>query len=264
MNVLHLPTGFTRLARVGTTACLVGLLIGCASPALHTTSSTQIDNGESVKTGRQVIHDSAAAMRAVTSYRVTGMVPRSDGAPNSMDVEYTRTASSGSIDIAGAKLDEVLLQNKVYIRGRSMFARIGGAAFGDLIGDRWVSFNRDDPTSAPFTYGSDTYSIDGFASVLDRGSYYAAIGPSANVGGQTAIVIDGVSFGGDLRPLVYVASVGPPLVLEVKQSASPPWHVEFSDFNVDFNIVAPTDVVDGTALAKLGQGPKQPGAIPSP
>jgi hypothetical protein len=126
-------------------AAVLGVVLVLLLAILVTGGKHPGSNGESSKSGSQMLIDSAAALAGARSFHLTGSGTSGAGTAT-YDLRITPTSTEGTVTASGARADVVVLGNDVYLRGREFFSRFAGAAAAAAIGDRWVHVHADDPS----------------------------------------------------------------------------------------------------------------------
>jgi hypothetical protein len=120
----------TAWLRVALASCGAALAIaGCGSGS---------SSDEAQRQPEQVLSDSAAAIRAVHSYRLVGTIRTATGTG---DVDLRVAAADdfmGTITSSGVRVDVVVAKGVTYLHGRDFFLRTAGQSAADAIGDRWA------------------------------------------------------------------------------------------------------------------------------
>lgn len=185
-----------------------------------------------------------AAVADVHSVHVKGTINQS-GQPLALEVVVGPDSAEGSITVAGGTMDLRLVDGITYFRGDAkVFAAFGAnAAQASVAAGRWI---KDTGTSGPAA---------GFAVFLNRKQLFdnaltpqgtVSTGGSATVNGQKALIlIDNSSQGGKL----YVASTGAALPLRIARTGDNGGRIDFTDYNADVNVVAPSGAIDISQLS---------------
>lgn len=187
-----------------------------------------------------------AAVADVSSVHVKGTINQS-GQPLRLEVSVGSDAAQGTVDVGGGTMDLRLVDGVTYFRGDAkVFAAFGAnAAQASVAAGRWI---KDTGTGGPAA---------SFAAFLDRKQLFdnlltpqgtVSTGGSATVNGQKALIlIDNSSQGGKL----YVASTGAALPLRIARSGDNGGQIDFTDYNADVSVEAPSGAID---ITQLGAG----------
>jgi hypothetical protein len=141
----------TRTSHLGAAAVMVALLLsGCggdgtpgpaarpAQRAAQTTSPRPADNGIASKPAKQILAATEAALRSARSVRIEFSGKDQDGPMRMSMVLTSGKDAAGWIEQAGIRAYVRAVDGGVYLRGRGMWEKVGGADAAKLIGDRWV------------------------------------------------------------------------------------------------------------------------------
>lgn len=187
-----------------------------------------------------------AAVADVRTVHVTGTINQS-GQPLRLEVFVGTDSAQGSIDVGGGTMDLRLVDGVTYFRGDAkVFAAFGAnAAQASLAAGRWI---KDTGTSGPAA---------SFAAFLNRKELFdnlltpqgtISTGGSATVNGHKALVlVDNSPQGGKL----YVASTGAALPLRIARTGDNGGQIDFTDYNADVSVEAPSGAID---ITQLGAG----------
>ena len=129
-----MPATSSRLER--RTRILVAALVGAT--ALAACGAGSPTPTESSKSPQQVVHDTAAAIRKVQSFHVSGsMTSGTVTMGMNLRIENPQTFA-GSLTVLGATGQVVIVDGASYVSGEDFITKIAGAQVGQLIGDKWA------------------------------------------------------------------------------------------------------------------------------
>jgi len=177
----------------------VGVLAGCSSSGGG--SSTSPPAAGSTPAASSSAHLSAAAELArakqalskAKSVHVSGVV-NSNGTPTQVDLGFTPSGSSGSVTVAGAKVDVIIGGSTVYFRAPDAFWRkeLGANANAvlKLVSGKWIKAPASNPQFATF---GELGSKDKFAAALFAKESAATVSsaPDKTIGGVDCAGIKG-------------------------------------------------------------------------
>jgi hypothetical protein len=184
-----------------------------------------------------------AATAKVKTVHVVGTIAQSSQTLN-IDLHLGTDAAEGTIVVGGGNMDLRLVDGVTYFRGDSkVFAAFGvNPAQAGLVADKWI---KDTGGSGP---------ASSFASLLDRKQLFDSVlspqgtiktSGTATVAGKKAFVlVDSSSDGGKL----YVADTGPALPLRIEKNGTGEGRIDFTDYDADVNVTAPSGAVDISQL----------------
>ena len=170
-------------------------------------------SGEGDKSAAQILQDTAAAVKGVSSYHVSGSGSSSSGSVTfDLRVAGPNTVS-GSLNSGGATINIIVVNGSTYFQGKDFFAQFSPDA-ASLIGDSWVLIPPSQASSA--TQGLDTFTdtskLSGCITSISSGSFTKATG-TAN---SEPVVILQSSMGYS----VAVASSGTPYPVQITGTGS--------------------------------------------
>lgn len=223
----------SRYALAVTLVTLIGLA-GCGS------SSGPSSNGESSKTGPQVVKDAAAALGASSAAHIAGTVSDS-GKAEKVDLQLQTDGTSGTLDISGVPVSIVAVGGALYIKAPASFytAQKATPAAAAKVANRWVK--------GPASTDISSLSLAGLAKSLpepDAGTTIENKVTTGTLHGQKVVIVresDG--------SLLYVAATGKPYPLRAVNSASSkagPGDATFSAFGQHMTLKAPAGAIDST------------------
>jgi hypothetical protein len=228
MRVRSLARG---LAAAGLTAVLVTACGGGDS-----------GNGEAAKKGPQVATDAGNALEQSGAAHLKGRVTE-QGQTGDVDLQLQGADVSGSLTLAGQKVQLVSAGGKIYAQAPAAFWSSFGApeAISSQLDGKWVIV----PQEAASSF--DTFTLKGLADSLRKPTDATINDPvsTATVDGQKVVVVT-QSDGSTLD----VASTGTPYPLKAEnKGGDSPGTLTFSDFGKKATITAPTGALDLTQLA---------------
>lgn len=161
-------------------ALLAAALVGTAVTVGHRSGTVAVgSNGESGKDVQQILDDSAFAFFKAASVHLTGNVT-ADGVSAAYDLRMSSGGAQGTLVAEGATLDIIVLGEDAYLRGRDFFGAFAGPDADDLIGDRWVHVQTDDPKLGPYL---QTVSMPGLQQIISQ----LAVDNPLDKGGTTTV-----------------------------------------------------------------------------
>jgi hypothetical protein len=214
----------------------VALVAGCGGGAKS--------NGIDKLSATDALAKVKTAVADVHSVHVKGTINQS-GQPLNLEVFVGSDAAKGTIGVGGGTMDLRLVKGVTYFRGDTkVFAAFGAnAAQASLAAGRWI---KDTGSSGP---------ASSFATFLDRKQLFDDLlkpqgtittGGTATVNGHKAVIlVDSASQGGKL----YVASTGAAVPLRITRTGSNGGQVDFTDYNADVSVAAPSGAVDISQLS---------------
>lgn len=173
-------------------------------------------SGESDKSPSQILQDASTAIKAVSTYHLTGS-GQSGRSKISFDLHIGGpTAASGSITMAGVTAQVIAVNGDAYLKGKDFLQQVAGSQAATLFGDNWVK--------VPGSGGSDlTQSFSGLADTRKLGGCLVngfngvtLTKSTATVNGQPAVVLQASAL------TLNFASSGPTYLLQVKSTGSTP------------------------------------------
>jgi hypothetical protein len=242
----------TTIWGLGAAALMTTLLLaGCAgggprrdavsgasgSSGSRTVATTTAGNGISAKSTSEIVAASEAALRSARSVRVKLTSRDADGKVR-MDVKLTSGKdASGWIEQGGLRFNLIVFHGNVYIQGRELWRKQGGAAAAELIGNRWVKAPKDAAKDlGPF---GKELTIRGLADEIfgDQNRPVFMRKAQATLHGQPAVRL--IAADGSY----YVAGTGKPYPLLADGNGNI-GDVEFLQYDQDFGIKAPAGALD--------------------
>ncbi|HEV7678154.1 MAG TPA: hypothetical protein VGQ42_06265 [Candidatus Dormibacteraeota bacterium] len=138
-----------RIAAGG--ALLVGVLIVVvAVMAGGDSGPTPVgSNGESTKTVKDILNDSALAFSRAQSFHLTGTAA-SGTEKDAFDLHIGVGGARGTLTANGATAEMISIGDDAWFRGREFFSTFSGPDAGAAIGDSWVHLKTDDPKYAQY------------------------------------------------------------------------------------------------------------------
>jgi hypothetical protein len=247
------------LAAIALTAGGLGVA-GCggdstaSSSATATTGTTAAaDNGVASLGAQEILTKATAAANAASSVRIAGNVDQG-GEQVSLDLTLGKDVADGTLGIKGQQVDVRLVDGKFYLRAPAAFYEAiggGGAAIGQLVGDKWFSVPLDNSSTAAQFAAFQTFTNKNelFDSLLKDASK-ATVKGTGDVSGQPVVLLDD-SKGG----ILAVATTGEPYPIQVRGSSSDnSGTLNFTSWNAPVNVKAPADAIDLGSLTNAGDG----------
>lgn len=101
-------------------------------------------NGESQKSAKDILGDSALAFSKAQSFHLTGTATTS-GEKDTFDLRIGVNGTQGTVTANGVSAEVISIDKDVWLRGREFFTTFAGPDVGAAIGDHWVNVKTDDP-----------------------------------------------------------------------------------------------------------------------
>lgn len=186
------------------------------SAALVPLTLASCGSGESDKSPSQILQDASTAIKAVSTYHLTGS-GQSGGSKVSFDLHIGGPrAASGSITMAGVTAQVIVVNGDAYLKGKDFLQQVAGSQAATLFDDNWVKVpgsGASDLTQS-FSGLADTKKLSG---CLVNGFNGVTLNKStATVNGQPAVVLQASAL------TLNFASSGPTYLLQVKSTGSTP------------------------------------------
>jgi hypothetical protein len=217
---------------IAVVAALATLLTGCdgGTPT----------NGLEEKSAAQVQQDAAAAIRAAKSVHVTGTTI-ADGTPAQVDLRIQDGSSTGTITLRGAELEIIRVGDDAYVKGNEE-ALEGLGLPPEMLrpsANRWLKLNPQEVSKL------EGFSLDSFALRLTTNeSPLEPVVEQMELDGRRVVLIskqDGSR--------LYIANTGPAYPLRGESQGADAGRIDFSEYDVDFRIAAPSNYVEPGELA---------------
>jgi hypothetical protein len=199
-------------------------------------------NGLEDKSAAQIQQDAVAAIMDANSVHVTG-TGTTDGAPAQVDLRIQDGSSRGTITLDGAHFEITRVGEVTYVKANAEALESLGIPpeMQRLGADRWLKL---DPQEAS---GLEGFSLDSFAQQLTMNeSPLETEVKQIELDGRRVVVIstqDG--------SMLYIANTGPAYPIRGELTGAGAGRIDFSDYNVDFQISAPPNSVELRELAWL-------------
>jgi len=214
-------------------------------------------SGLATESANAVVKDASKAAQNASSFHMAGTIRTSSGGlgtgPIGLDLTIARDkGATGSLTVAGTKVDLIVTGKNGYMRASSSFWKKfvkkqgGGAAAGfaaSLFGDKWLKFpagNKDfealtSPTKANGIFKSLT---NGHGKLVNEGE--------KTYKGQSVVAIRDTTKGGTL----YVAATGTPYpVALTKTGGTNGGAITFDSWNQPVTLTAPKGALDLSAFS---------------
>lgn len=231
-------TGPARVGMLRTGLIAAGVLVAALGLAACGGSDT---NGLEEMSPAEVGTRSVEALQSASSVHVVGTVDDpSSGTATSYDLTLAGSSAQGVVSSAGLRTEIVRIDEATYVRGdQGYYESINEADAAELLADRWVRLAPD--AAAQYQY----FTLEGLA--LSITDYVVTLEGEVRKedAGDTPAVVAGSPEGSRL----WAANTGEPYPLRLDMAGADQGRIEFSDYDADVTITAPTDVVD---LAELG------------
>lgn len=247
-------------------------LAGCggsdSSSAAGTTATTAVDttaqapNGVADLPAKEILQKSLDAASAASSVTVKGAITE-NGQKIALDMTLGKDASEGTISAQGVSIQLKFVSGKAYLKASGDdFAKLigngqseaAGKAIAALIGDKWLAVPTDAASS------DEAGNLGAFSQLGQKDSLLEGIlKPDGTVtvkgtdtiNGTPVVLLDSSEGDGTLA----IATMGEPYPVQIKGTGSSgdgSGQIDFTNWNAPVSVTAPTDVVDLSALASLG------------
>jgi hypothetical protein len=246
-------------SRRGMTAAMVAMVLvtgacgsdadsgkAATSPTAKATPTAPADNGVAAKSPEEILKAAKSAFATATSVRVKGDMKQASETIT-MDLHLGRDGSEGTVKapVGGKSITISLIgvDGKFFMKSPALWRSVGGAAAGNLIGDRWVLVP---PKNAKdFAELQQMTDLRKFAEeVLRTDGKPITKGEPTVVDGKPAIPLI------DNGAKMYIATTGSPYPLKIEsdEPAKDGKGIDFSDYNAPHTVTAPTDALDLSEL----------------
>jgi hypothetical protein len=226
-----------RDVRIVAVAALVTLLLtGCGGGGTPT-------NGLEDKSPAQIQEEAAAAIKGAKGVHVTG-TSITDGTPAQVDLQIQNGSSSGTITLEGAHFEITRVGEVTYVKADEAALESLGIPpeMHGLGADRWLKLAPQEAS------GLGGFSLDSFAHQLTMNeSPLETEVEQTELDGKRVVVIS-TQDGSRL----YIANTGPAYPIRGDLKGANEGRIDFSEYDVDFQITAPQDYVELGELAWLG------------
>jgi hypothetical protein len=223
-----------RDARIVAVAALVTLLpTGCGGGTPT--------NGLEDKSPAQIQEEAAAAIKGAKGVHVTG-TSITDGTPAQVDLQIQNGSSSGTITLEGAHFEITRVGEVTYVKADEAALESLGIPpeMHSLGADRWLKL-------APQETSVEGFSLDSFAQQLTMNDTPLETEvEQTELDGKRVVVIsqqDGSR--------LYIANTGPAYPIRGDLKGANEGRIDFSEYDVDFQITAPQNYVELSELAWL-------------
>lgn len=248
---LALVTGGAVLAGCGSDSSSSG-----GAAASTAASTTAAPNGVEKLSAKEILDASLKAANAASSVTVTGDITN-DGQQVKLDLELGKDVGQGTFSAQGINAEIRVVDGKSYFKlSGEDFAKIAGQgddaevakAVSALLGDKWIAVpegSGGDDLGGLGEFGQKDNLLQG---ILEPDGEVTVKG-TGEVNGTPVVFLDSSDGTGTLA----IQTVGEPYPIQIKGSdKSSSGQVDFTNWNAPVNVTAPTDVVDLSALADLG------------
>lgn len=237
-----------------------GTFAGCGSDSsaggtsTENTSTLAAANGVETLSAQEILDASGAAATKATSVRVKGTITMS-AQTVTLDLQVGKNSADGTVSAAGVDVEIRVVGGKSYFKiSPESFAAMAGQegsaelieAMKTLIGDKWLLVPVD----------SASGDFDDFNKLAQKDLLITALlAPEGTITVKGTDTINGVpvvllssSKGGTLA----ISTVGEPYPIQMSASDDEgTGTLDFTGWNEPFDVTAPTDVLDISALAGL-------------
>jgi hypothetical protein len=205
-------------------------------------SSSGSSNGVAGKSAEGIVAAAAAAVKGVTSVRVSGTIT-SGGTPITLDLNLVAgRGASGSMSEHGLAFKLIAIGKTLYINGSPGFwEHFGGAAAATLFKGKWLE--------APLSSGD----FASFSALTNAGELFTKLLGShgaltkvaqTTVSGQKVVGVHDATKGGTL----YVAVNGPAYPVEIVAAGVDQGRIVFGSFNENVSLTAPSGAINISQL----------------
>jgi hypothetical protein len=199
-------------------------------------------NGLEDKSAAQVQEDAAAAIKAAEGVHVTG-TGTTDGTPAQVDLRIQDGSSSGTITLEGSRFEITRIGEATYVKADEGGLESLGIApeMHSLGAGRWLKL------APPEASGLEGFSVDSFAQQLTvNESPLETEVEQTELDGRRVVVISNQD-----GSKLYVANTGPAYPIRGELKGANDGRIDFSEYDVDFQITAPQSYVELGELAWL-------------
>lgn len=204
------------------------------------------------KPANVVVRDAANAVKSASSFRMSGQVSSGSGilGAKSLGLDLTVVpgkGATGSMTLAGSKVDLVVTGNNGYLRAGSAFWKLvaakegsgqAGGMVAQLFADKWIKFPASDKAFGGLTDPANPNSL--FKSLTNSHGRLENKGDTTYKG-QSVVAIHDTTQGGTL----YVASTGTPYpVALIKVGGKESGSLTFDNWNQSVTLTAPKGALD--------------------
>ena len=236
------------LSGVNARRCLVGLaamgtvlvVAGCGSSS--SSGAVAGSNGESQKSGPQVVKDAVAAMQASGAVHVSGIQPNatSENQVTQVDLQLQSDDSSGSVTLNRDPVQFIVVGGAIYLKAPAALyvAQNTTPAIAAKLANKWVK--------APSQSAFNEFTLAMVSQALGKPETKATIDSKTSTGklnGQPVVIVkqsDGAK--------LYVAATGQPYPLKTTSGSANAGlgTAEFTGYGKHVTITAPTSFIDAS------------------
>jgi hypothetical protein len=225
-----------RDARIVAVAALLTLLLtGCGGGGTPT-------NGLEDKSPAQIQEEAAAAIKGAKGVHVTG-TSISDGTPAQVDLRIQNGSSSGTITLEGAHFEITRVGEVTYVKAdEAALESLGIPPEMHRLGaDRWLKLAPQEAS------GLEGLSLDSFAQQVTMNESPLETEIEQTELDRRRVVVISTQDGSRL----YIANTGPAYPIRGELKGANEGRIDFSEYDVDFQITAPQNYVELGELAWL-------------
>jgi hypothetical protein len=225
-----------RDARIVAVAALLTLLLtGCGGGGTPT-------NGLEDKSPAQIQEEAAAAIKGAKGVHVTG-TSISDATPAQVDLRIQNGSSSGTITLEGAHFEITRVGEVTYVKAdEAALESLGIPPEMHRLGaDRWLKLAPQEAS------GLEGLSLDSFAQQVTMNESPLETEIEQTELDRRRVVVISTQDGSRL----YIANTGPAYPIRGELKGANEGRIDFSEYDVDFQITAPQNYVELGELAWL-------------
>ena len=252
-----------------------GMLAGCGSSGSDTAAATAAAdtstlpaNGIESLAAKEIIAKSQAAANAASSVTVKGTM-NEEGKDTSLDLVLGADSGEGTITTNGTAMNIKSVGGKNYFQvPGNGWATLLGAAGGPgeeagkeiatLVGDKWLVLPAN-AASLDKSGGLVGVALSSIGMFIEKGPFFEdfifsaehkfTVSGTGDVNGTPVVFLKDTSDGA----VMAIQTVGEPYPVQIKaEGASESSTMTFSNWNAPVSVTAPTEVIDVSTLATVG------------
>lgn len=204
------------------------------------------------KSGDEIVSQAKQSLTNAKSVHMAGTIGDSDGEVT-LDLTITQTGNAeGSMTLEGSKVNVVKTSDAMYLKADADFwnKATGQDAVGKLVAGKWLKV----PADASSEFGD----LSSFTNLKDFADQFTVTDPTrrdgtTDVNGTKTVVVEGKN-SDDETVVIYVEDTkdAKPVRIEPGKDVDAKGHIDFSDWDKNADIKAPSDAVDLSSLAGAG------------
>ena len=191
------------------------------------------------KSAAEVQQEAAAALKGAASVHMISN-GTSDGKPAKLDMKIQGTASQGTLTIGEDSVEITKIGDDLYVKGtRQALARLGAPGAAQRLGEgKWIKLAKGSLTSL------EGFTTDDLAAQLTK--FESRLEPKVEqttLDGKKVVLISQQN-----GSKLYVANTGTAYPLRAIMTKDDTGEIDFTEYGTKFDIAAPPDAVDLSAL----------------